>query len=125
MTFPKENSLSEDGAKTVTTFPDYAVYEKEEFAWLEEGRKLFESYDYKNGNTKSYTFNDLTGITNDKGWITVGFSAYDKTTTSVAVSVNGSALAGNLTISAAPEFSRLHIRRKLMNGLIARMLKPL
>lgn len=106
MAFSKENSLSEDGAKTVTTFPDYAVYEKEEFAWLEEGRKLFESYDYKNGNTKSYTFNDLTGITNDKGWITVGFSAYDKTTTSVAVSVNGSALAGNLTISAAPEFSK-------------------
>lgn len=99
MEFPKETSLSESGATLVTTFPDYAVYEKDEFAWLEAGRKLFESYDYKNGNTKSYTFSDLTGITDAAGVVTVAFSAYDKeSSTTVSVAVNGTNLSGVLSI---------------------------
>ena len=97
--FPKETSLSELGAASVTTFPDYTVYEKDEFAWLEAGRKLFEAYDYKNGNSKSYTFSDLNGLTDAAGVITVAFSAYDTSgSTTVSVAVNGTNLPGVLNI---------------------------
>ncbi len=114
MSFPRENSLEGTGFTTVTTFPDYALHEKEEFAWLEGGRKLFESYDYKNGNTKSYTFSNLAGITGDDGVVTVAFSAYDSSaSTSVSVSVNGSTLGGNLTIgSTSSPYSKATISTK-------------
>lgn len=114
LSFPKESSLEGNNFTTITTFSDYALYEKEEFAWIEGGRKLFESYDYKNGNTKSYTFNNLTGITGEDGIITIAFSAYDSSaSTSVSASVNGSALSGNLTIgSTSSPYSKASISTK-------------
>lgn len=105
MEFPKENSLPEEGAITVTTFPDYALYEKEAFAWHSVGRKLFDDYDYKQGKTKSYTFNDLTGITDDSASITVAFSAYDPATTTVSVSVNGNEFAEKMSIGSTSSSS--------------------
>lgn len=103
MEFPVENSLPEENARKVTTFPDYALYEKEEFAWLEGGRKLFDSYDYKNGNTQSYTFN-LKGITTDRAFVSVAFSAYDKeAATTLSVSVNGNPLPDIMNISRISE----------------------
>ncbi len=99
MNFPAEDSLSEENARRVTTFPDYALYEKEKFAWLEGGRKLFDSYDYKNGGTQSYTF-DLKGITAGKGHVSVAFSAYDtKAASTLSVSVNGASLPGEISLS--------------------------
>lgn len=100
MPFPVEAGLPEEGAMVQTSFPDYALYEKEEFAWIEGGRKLFENYDYKNGNFQSYTFNGLKGIMDDRGIITIAFSAYDsKYMTTVSASVNGSPLSGVINIS--------------------------
>ena len=100
MEFPKENSLEESGATTVNTFPDYALYEKEETNWLEGGRLLFDSYDYKNGATKSYSFT-LPGITNDEGRVRVAFSAYSSASTTVSVSINGVEQSGRLSIGAS------------------------
>lgn len=97
--FPKEESLSAEGAERITTFPDYALYEKEEFAWLEAGRMLFDGYDYKNGNSKSYTFNDLKGITDDEGLISISFSAYDNSGSTLTANVDGSKV-GTLSFPA-------------------------
>lgn len=91
--FPQKESLQAEGALHVTTFPDYALYEKEEFAWMEGGRMLFDGYDYKNGKSKSYTFTGLKGITDAEGLVTVSFSAYDKSNlSSLNVAVDGSKL---------------------------------
>ncbi len=112
--FPVEASLPEDGATVQSTFPDYALYEKEEFAWTEGGRKLFENYDYKSGASKSYTFNNLRGITNDAGIVSIAFSACDKKKqTTLAASVNGSALQGVVSISnSSGEYTKAAIGEK-------------
>lgn len=99
MAFRQEETPDELGAVVVNTFPDYALYEKEEYAWMEGGRRLFEMYDYKNGNTRSYTFDGLTGITDDEGIVTVAFTADRATgTTTVTAKVDGTDLPGKLTV---------------------------
>lgn len=113
MEFPQENSLDEGGATTVTTFPDYALYEKEEANWLEGGRKLFDGYDYKNGATKTYTFT-LPGITNDNATVRVVFSAYTKSpsTSTATVSINGVEQASKLSISSSGNYTSAQIAQR-------------
>ncbi|MEG2574003.1 MAG: type IX secretion system sortase PorU, partial [Bacteroides sp.] len=91
---PKEESLSEEGATIVTTYPDYALHEKEEFSWHEIGRKLFEAYNYKTGRTKTYTFN-LSGITEEAvdnyDAVTFSFSV-DDANAKITAGINGESL---------------------------------
>jgi len=108
--FPKESSLSENGATPVTTFLDYALYEVESYSWHEFGRKLYDSYDYRNGAERTYNFT-LPGITDEPGTIDVAFSTDGSSSSSVSVSVNGESQGsfsiGTLgTYSIAAESSR-------------------
>lgn len=86
MTFEKEASLSAADATDLTTFPDYALEEKEEYNWRQYGRKLYEKYDYRSGASRDYSFT-LPGITNDAATVTVAFSTDNTATSSVSVSV--------------------------------------
>ncbi len=100
MAFPQVASAESGIATTVVnTFPDYALHEKEAYAWMEGGRRLFDDYDYRNGNTQSYTFDGLSGITDDNGTVTVSFSANSTAAfTTVEASVNGQELPGDMVI---------------------------
>ncbi|MEG1838202.1 MAG: type IX secretion system sortase PorU, partial [Bacteroidaceae bacterium] len=90
----KEESLPEEDAAIVTTYPDYALYEKEEFSWHEMGRKLFEAYNYRLGHSKTYTFN-LPGITEEPmiGYdaITYSFSV-DNESAIIGAAINGESM---------------------------------
>lgn len=100
MAFPQIPSVDSSDALIVNTFPDYALHEKDAYAWMEGGRRLFDDYDYRNGNTQSYTFDGLTGITDDNGTVTVSFSANSMSAaTTVEASVNGQELSGDLIVS--------------------------
>ena len=103
LSFPKVSSITAT-ASTVeqTTYPDYALYEKDEFAWYEGGRRLFEAYDYKNGLKKSYTFSQLEGITNTPGSITVASTAHSSGGTNVSVTIDDN-MVGSFMI--APSYS--------------------
>ena len=72
----------------IDTYPDYTVYDPDEFSWYRSGRRLFERYDYANGNSRSYKF-DLEGLTSDSVGVKVAFSASSSKTTKVTVNVNG------------------------------------
>ena len=72
---------------TIDTYPDYAVYDPDEFSWFRSGRRMFEKYDYANGNTRSYAF-DLKGLASDSVAVKVAFSASSARTTKVRISVN-------------------------------------
>ena len=74
---------------TVDTYPDFTVYNPDEFSWYRSGRRLFERYDYAGGNSKSYGF-DLAGLASDSVGVKVAFSASSARTTRLLVSVNGS-----------------------------------
>ena len=100
LTFPSEESLTSGNAKTVTTFDDYALYEKDAFNWTASGRELYDSYDFVSGNTKNYSFT-LPGITNDKAYCTVAFAAKSESYTTVGVQIDGTSY-GQFSIASAP-----------------------
>lgn len=84
--------------RIVNSYPDYAVYDPDEFSWYRSGRRMFESYDYANGVGRNYGFS-LKGIKPDSVGVTVAFSTAADAATTLTVSVNGSTL-GNVNLSA-------------------------
>lgn len=99
--FPQITSLDDSGVRTVNTFPDYALYEKEGFSWYRAGSQLYDDYDFKTGNTQSYTF-DVTGITDGPAWVTVAFSSSCSASTTVKTEINKKSI-GSLNLSRATD----------------------
>lgn len=87
----------ERNGSVVTTFPDYALYEKDAIHWKERGRVFFENYDYKNGNKRTYSFHlpdvDVERTAN----IRLSFGSDAPVASTVSVSVNGN-LCGTLKV---------------------------
>lgn len=75
--------------QVIDTYPDYTVYDPDEFSWYHSGRRMFEKYDYATGNSNSYRF-DLDGLASDSVVMKVAFSSSSSKATSVTVNVNGS-----------------------------------
>lgn len=100
LAFPQVNSLSVTPEATLTTFPDYALYEKEEYSWYHSGRMLVDNYDYRSNNTQSYTLNTPDIVRG--GTITVSFSASANKTT-LKVTVNGEQCGSHLVTSGGGE----------------------
>ena len=71
----------------IDTYPDYTVYDPDEFSWYRSGRRMFERYDYASGNSRTYKF-DLEGLASDSVGIKVAFSASYSKESKVTVSVN-------------------------------------
>ena len=82
----------------IDTYPDYTVYDPDEYSWYRSGRRMFERYDYATGNSRTYKF-DLDGLASDSVGVKVTFSASSAKSTKLTVSVNGSD-AGVLNIGA-------------------------
>ena len=100
--FPSEKSAATP-SQTITTFQAYASYNPQEFAWFHGGRRLFESYDYASGNTRSYTLTLPATPTSSSGRLTVSFSAGNDEATSMTTSFNGASL-GTMTMSALGDY---------------------
>lgn len=79
----EEAPAVERAADEVTTFTDYIYYKGDEsFAWADFGRRLYESYDYRSGRSRTYPFT-LTGLVPDEPVrITVAFAAASSSTSS-------------------------------------------
>lgn len=102
MSFPRQNSLAENGATTITTFPDYALYERDAFSWMAAGKQFFDDYDYKLQNTKSYILN-APGIVSADATVTVSFSAAHSASTTADAEVNGTNL-GSMSFSGLGQY---------------------
>ena len=77
----------------------FALVEEDAYAFHPSGRKLFESYDYASGASRSYPL-DLTGIkTGEKAFVTVAFAHNSGKQTTVTVAADGQTL-GTVTIPA-------------------------
>ena len=94
----------------IDTYPDYTVYDPDEYSWYRSGRRMFEKYDYASANSKSYKF-DLEGLASDSVGVQVAFSASSSKTTRVTVNVNGTD-AGVLNIGAIGSSSVAAIAEK-------------
>lgn len=102
----KVETLSAASA-VIDKYPDYALYEPEEFSWMHSGAQMFEEYDYQNGASKTYDF-DLPGITEDSVLVTVRFSAKGSQKSSLDVSV-GQLLVGQIPVKAVASYESASI----------------
>lgn len=73
-----------------TNFTDHVLYEKDEYAWYHGGRSLFESTNYANNNSHTYSLQTIDSEGKEK--LRVVFSGYNKVKTPYTVSVNGTLL---------------------------------
>lgn len=81
-----------------------AVLENEAYAFHPSGRKLFDSYDYATGASKSYPFS-LEGICEgEEAYVTVGFAHNSSSATTLTV-VAGETTIGTLTIPGNAAYS--------------------
>jgi len=98
-------------SNSVSSFPSYALIEKDEYSFMNSGRTFFESYDYALGSNKSYTL-DLPGVDSSSNvYLTVQFCAAGTSSSSVSVSMNSQDI-GSFTIGSLAEYEA----GKLGNG---------
>ena len=96
--FPLADALSSPYF-TFTTFPDYALYENEEYSLCSFGRVLLDGYDYSTGRTKHYKFS-LPGAAPVRARVAVSFGSNATTASSVGVYVDDAQI-GTLSLGAA------------------------
>lgn len=112
-------TLQGEGATTLTTtYPDYALHEKDEFSWLHRGRVFFENKDYKDAHANSYTFHIPGVIPEEAGKVKVSFGSNDANSSTVKVSVN-SADVGSLSIVAASGYTKFQTNSRALNCAVA------
>ena len=81
------------GAAVVNTCQACVTNDPQEYAWFQGGRQLFESYDYYNGNSRTYTLDLPAYPTTDNAQLRVAFTASSSAATTVIPSYNGTQLA--------------------------------
>ena len=103
MAFPREEEIAAV-ASEVTTTPAYYLHEVDDYAWFHGGRQLVESYDFAEGNTKSYPIKATDAVKQTKATLDVCFTHNSSSTTSVTVMMGGTEL-GALTVSGIASHS--------------------
>lgn len=76
---------------TITSFPDYLLYENDELSLCNFGRVMLDSYNFAKGRTRSYSF-DLAGFAGSSMTADVSFGTSADASSSVAVEINGKRL---------------------------------
>ena len=72
----------------ISSYPDYMVYDPDEYSWYRSGRRMFENQDFSGSGVRSYQFN-LDGLATDSVGIRVAFSSSGSSASKISVSVNG------------------------------------
>ncbi len=96
-----EESVNSTPENTYTTFTDHVLYEKDEYAWFSGGRNLYESTNYANSN--SHTYSLYTPDNQGDERLTVVFTASADSRTEVTPTVNGTELS-KITISSLSSY---------------------
>lgn len=85
--------------RLIDYYPDFEVYDPDEFSWYRSGSRMFEAFDYSNGGNRSYKFS-LTGINPDSVQVTVAYSSSAPKSSKLHVFVNDTQ-TGIVTIDGA------------------------
>lgn len=80
----------ESFSSPMTTFTDYQLYEKDEYAYFHGGRHLFEANDYSVQSSRNYKLSTPGYV--GEGRLTVSFTAGSSSATIVTPTVNGTDL---------------------------------
>lgn len=82
-------------------FIDHVLYERDEFAWLSEGRELYENVNYATSNSHTYKLTAPDAVTADN--LTVVFSNGAGSETTLTTNVNGTDL-GEATMAPVSKY---------------------
>ena len=96
------HNLSDNVSQFATTFTDHVIYEKDEFAYFQGGRNLFDSHDFGRDNSRTYKL--VTTDSQGDEVLDVVFSAASATKTTLQTTVNGHALAA-ATMTSLPKYT--------------------
>ena len=103
---PSEIGVIEAGGETLGTpisvFTDYLLYEKDEFAYGQLGRNLFDAVDFGTTGAHAYSLN-LPAHAGGNEKLTVSFTAAAEAVTTVTVQVNGTQV-GTMNIPALQDY---------------------
>ena len=86
LAFPKKELPS--SSTVYSTYPDYALYEKEEHSLCTYGRILLDGYNYSTGRTQNYKFNIPGVMPDEKATMELSFGSNATETSHVKVTVN-------------------------------------
>ncbi len=86
------DGTSQNMSEVVSTFTDHVLYEKDEFAYAQMGRNLFEQANFANNNVRSYKLTTPVDVVGEAK-LTVVFTAASNAKTSLQTEVNGNMLA--------------------------------
>lgn len=95
---------------TMTTFPDHALVESDEYSFLNAGRTFFESYDYSTGNTRTYTV-PMPGIASTDVNLAYQFCAAGSSSSSLNV-YSGETTLGTLYFNKLAEYIYGDVKNK-------------
>ena len=95
MPFPQKK-YSSDNAKECTTYPEYALYEKEKQSLFLYGRAMLDNYNYASGRTVNYKFN-TEGAVGGTARLALSFGSNAPAASNITVGVDGNSV-GFLTI---------------------------
>ena len=82
----------------VEKYPDFTVYDPDEFSWYRSGCRMFERYDYATGASRNYSFS-IPGIDADSVVMDIAFSTSSANASKLNVYVNGTE-TGRVNIGA-------------------------
>lgn len=115
VSFPMLEANDEPG-RIIDTYPDFVVYDPDEFSWYRSGRRFFEKYDYSEGAARSYRF-DLKGLASDSVGMKIAFSASSSKYTKILISVNGTQVKTmNIGSKGSSEVAEVRERSFVCNG---------
>ncbi len=81
-----------------TTIPWHSLYEEDAYSWYSGGQQFYDSYDFANGNTKSFSVAAPEIDTNEQQFVSISFSASDASSATIVTSEVNSATLGNMSI---------------------------
>ncbi|MBQ0023435.1 MAG: type IX secretion system sortase PorU [Prevotellaceae bacterium] len=105
-----EKEESTEPKLAMTTFPEHALVENDEFSFLNAGRTFFESYDFSTGSTKTYTV-PMPGIASTDVNVDVQFGAAGSSASSLSIASGENNLA-TLNFTKLAEYQYGDVRNK-------------
>lgn len=107
-----ETLPAEIGGEIVNVVKYPTVYDEDAYSWYEGGRQFYDSYNFANGNSKTYTLN-TTSATTGQATINVSFSASSFSgSTTLEIACNNQTSRQNIRACGSNE-SAVDIKRTL------------
>ena len=75
----------------LTSVPAHALWKKEEFAWTQSGRQLYEAADYAYSNSRTYHLSVTDPVADSGGTLTVVYTAASGSASSLTPEIDGKA----------------------------------